>query len=83
MPPMTNVTPEQMARVDKVREILGIADDVQFLAITWASFNDAEIDDWHAGALVLTPDADPFLARAAVLTLSQDVLEVNFARVKK
>ncbi len=80
---MKKLTTMQKAVVDSVLRVLGVADNAEFVGITWARFNGNGVEDWQAKSVILTPDADPFLARAAGLTLTQEILEGNFAGLKK
>ena len=82
MPVLRCKSLEDEAQVEKALRILGVPVDAQFIGLTWGKFMGEGIDDWQAESVIVTPDADPFLARAASLTLTQDILETNYARMK-
>lgn len=62
---------------------LGVPVDAQFVGLTWGKFTGEGFEDWEAKSVIITPDADPFLARAAVLTLSQEALETLYAGLRR
>ncbi len=72
---------EEKRNIESALRTLGIPVDAQFVGLAWGKLTGDGIDDWQTESVIFTPNVDPFLARAAGLTLSQDILKSIFARI--
>ncbi len=72
---------EEKAKIEGALRTLGIPVDAQFVGLAWGKLTGEGINDWQTDSVIFTPNVDPFLARAAGLTLSQDILKSIFARI--
>ncbi len=81
MPAVRRLSFEEQAEVRRALAILGVPADAQFIGLAWGMFTRDGTEDWQAESVILTPDADPFLARVSGLALTRDILEGLFAGI--